>query len=194
LNSKILDDLDKIIQMDESVTYDYSCSMFVVDGKIRRKIQDFISVNIDDDDVYWGDENYDDDAGIQLDSHVTICYGYNTDDHLEIFKSFEGYQKDSVSIVLGQTKHFSSDTNNILYIEVKSKDLQELNSLSLKSGLKITTIYPTYKPHITLAYIKKNVDVSNYYTDYFENEKFEGRKIMITTSDGKKKFYDIKNL
>ena len=189
-NDLIINQLEHILEQDESTTYDYSCAMVNIKGQIKNKIKEWINNNIDKNIVYWGPEN---DLGIELDTHITVMYGYDSISHAEIFKSFNKYPKKDIKIKLGEIKVFSHEEYDVLHIRVISKDLMLLNSISLNSGLKIINLYDKYIPHITLAYIKKNSNIIKYLdTNEFINntEELFLNNINITTKDGKKQnFY-----
>ena len=135
--------LDNILETGNSlVDPDFSCAMLEIDRKIRNKILKWVDDNIDRKDVYWGPKE---DLGITLESHVTIMYGYTTNDILEIQNSFKGYHKDDVKFTLGKMKIFSHSNYDVLYIDVKSGDLRNLNKLTSNSGLKIEIWRDDYK-------------------------------------------------
>lgn len=174
--------------------YEYSCSMIPLPDEPKKTIQSYIRYNIDLEDVYYGEEdcgNY----GVEHDSHVTIIYGYETNDLEEIKSSFDLYVKNCVEFTLGQVRYFAHKLFYVLYIEIKqSYDLKELRRISTNSGLKIFSSYPKYTPHITLAYIAHGTfkKYERLIGDaYFDGIKCVSNKLKITTADGNSRIYEF---
>lgn len=55
---------------------------------------------------------------------------------------------------LGETKVFENDDYDVLVVEVKSDGLNKINK-TLSDNLEYTNSYDGYKPHLTIAYLKK---------------------------------------
>lgn len=191
----LLSKLDKILENTEfTQKYDYSCSMVDLCPKVKLKIRDWINKNIDRDFVFWGDDSIGE-LGIELNPHITIVYGYHTNSLINIAESFSEYTKDHVDIIFGKINIFHHENYDVLYIEVKSKDVIKLRNLSIASGLDITESYSSYTPHCTLAYLKN--DTKNQYSKqfigstFFENLQSRSDQIRVTTADGKKTKFSL---
>lgn len=116
-------------------------------------------------------------GGVEEDIHVTVKYGLHTNDAADVRKALATYVG-PVRITLGKTNFFSSAEYDVLYVEVDSPDLVALNE-RLGSSLENTTTYPTYVPHVTVAYLKPGLAVR-----YAGLKNFEG----MTTSVGSVRF------
>lgn len=84
-------------------------------------------------------------------AHVTARYGLHEgtlDGAADIIKDFG-----RITLRLGGISHFSGEEHDVVIIEVDSPDLVRLNKELGK--LPNTQTHPTYKPHCTLAYVKK---------------------------------------
>lgn len=91
--------------------------------------------------------------GIEKDSHVTVLYGLHTKDPEELRKFLKGYKP--ITITLGKTDCFTtSKYNDVVLFKVNSPDLVRLND-QLRNRFQYTTMYPDYRPHATVAYVKK---------------------------------------
>lgn len=96
-------------------------------------------------------------SGIERDSHVTVLYGYDADvTHKEVAKQLPD---EAVTFRLGKIKRFPANEHrldsDVLVVEVESEDLQALNASMRKAFEgRYTNSYPTYTPHLTLAYVK----------------------------------------
>lgn len=180
--------LEEISESQQMRTYSYSCAMLQIDSKTRQAIRSYITENIDINDVYYGEEDCDD-YGIELNSHITIVYGYMSDDIAEIADSFRAYSNPSVHFQLGNINYFAHKQYYVLYIEVlNNEEVINLRKCSVNSGLRIVDSYPVYTPHVTLAYILPDA-MKNYRhligDNFFNGINCTGTQIKITTSDGK---------
>lgn len=98
---------------------------------------------VDPNDIGFGRED---------ETHVTILYGLHSDNPDDVRKLLTGV--DSFEIELGKTSLFTwSDKFDVIKIEAFGDELHRLNKLL--SRLPSTQMFPYYKPHVTIAYIKK---------------------------------------
>lgn len=91
-------------------------------------------------------------GGLEEDIHITVKYGLHTDDAADVRKALATYVG-PIRVTLGKTNYFTSPEYDVLYVEVKSDDLVELNR-RLGESLENTTTHPIYTPHVTIAYLK----------------------------------------
>ena len=87
--------------------------------------------------------------------HITIKYGIRTDDPYAVQKALEGVKP--VKATIGKINVF--DTNpeyDVVYLEIESADLRWLNKI-IAAATEVTDTQPSYKPHLTLAYVKKGL-------------------------------------
>ena len=189
----LLSQLEKIADTTQEIKYDYGCSMLQIDEQTKRIIREYIHKNIDAKDVYY--EEDDPSYGIETNSHITVVYGYTTEDIDAIANSFKPYTKDSVEFTLGKIGFFSHKQYYVLYIEVISNgDIMTLHDTSATSGLEIFDTYPNYHPHVTLAYMKTNTFRDYQHLigdDYFDGLECTGTQLKITTTDGNVGIYAI---
>ena len=85
--------------------------------------------------------------------HVTLQYGIHSNRPDEVRKLLTGVEQ--FDIELGKVSLFTwHDKFDVLKIEAISNELHRLNKLL--SRLQYTQLFPNYKPHVTIAYTKKN--------------------------------------
>lgn len=141
-----------------------------------------IQKTIPKEDLY--DKNDEDgwiENGLQKLMHVTILYGIKDKD-FDTIK--EVYRKDDeIEITTDRIDYFEADDHVCAVVRCKSDDLRELHS-KLKKTLNVKEDYPTYKPHIAIAYLKpgKKVDESK-----FKEITWTAKSIEVSMSDGKMK-------
>lgn len=153
----------------------YSCVMAILPESISKKLIDWGKKNISDEDLTAD--------GREHESHVTILYGLHTNDLKEV-KDCLG-KVEPIKIKLGKVTMFTNNPDfNVVKISVESPNLVRLNKRLKK--LDYTTKYPDYKPHATIAYVKKG----KRYDGEF-NDEFEVDRIKFSTHDGKRHYFDL---
>jgi len=108
---------------------------------------------IDEDDLFIkeeGDWNY----GLEDEFHITVKYGIVTKDAEKVKKAVEGFQGGEVNLY--NIDLFENDEYDVLKVNVDSDALSELNK-ALSDNLETHDSFPTYNPHVTIAYIKSGL-------------------------------------
>lgn len=140
-----------------------------------------IQKNIDKDKLYDGeDEPGWVENGIQKLFHITVLFGVNDNIEDEVKKVFDKYRP--VHIETTNIKYFSSDPNyDVAVVRCKSEELTKIHD-ELKNSLENKETYPNYKPHITIAYLKKGERLDD--VEQISNISWEVDSLDISTSDG----------
>jgi len=168
---------------------DYSCVMLRVDpdSEVGQKILNFIQT-IPDDIIYKpDDEKY----GKETEPHVTILYGLHSSDPGELISPLRTLNP--IRFNLMKTSFFDNEDSpyKVLKVDVDSPQLHDANE-KIKS-LDYTNDYPTYHPHLTLAYIKRDKGGEEFEDlDILENEEGMSDQLSISTKTGKKFKYKLK--
>lgn len=132
----------------ESSGYQYGCVMVEIPVSNWNEI---IS-SIDPEDVYEGegDSTY----GIQQNPHVTILYGLHSEVTGEMVKSVFDNFSGEISIEVDGIDIFENkDYDVVKFNVIADGSLQELHDKL--SEFPNSNEYPDYRPHITIAYVKK---------------------------------------
>lgn len=106
--------------------------------------------SIDKNDLYIDKDKVRD--GKETKPHVTVLYGFHKDTKIKKIKELCKDIKISLSIT--KMSLFENEKFDVLKFDVKSKDLVDLNKV-MKDNFNYTNDYPNYKPHLTIAYLKK---------------------------------------
>jgi hypothetical protein len=146
-NMKTFEDFDKI---DESKKDDhkrkFGCVMGAVEGDDWFSL---IQGRIEPEDIYDPDGTY----GIETEPHVTVLFGL-CDEILvpaDVVRAMEEFKAPVITVK--RIDSFSNKDFDVLKLSVESKDLRRMND-RLRQFPHVDT-FPTYEPHITLAYLKK---------------------------------------
>lgn len=133
--------------MNNNVKYEYGCVMAIFNEDSSKKIVEIGKKLIPDNILYFEEGQ---EYGREVEPHVTIKFGltvnYNKD---TIGKLFE--QVDPFKITLVAIDVFLNPKFDVIKFNVESEVLRKLNSLFSKLPNKDE--YPTYNPHMTLAYV-----------------------------------------
>lgn len=146
---------------------------------------DELTSHFDKDDVYKPEVSR---YGIETDPHITILYGFHSNkiDDSEIESIIRSVDGDDIKIDITGIEIFEDNPEfDVVKMTVKSDYLNKLHDELSK--LPNSDKYPTYQPHITMAYIKKGrgkkYELSNYkhHIDGIHNivySKPDGEKIQ----------------
>lgn len=120
--------------------------------------KDMIESIIDKDDIYIAP---DDDYGFEYNPHCTIIYGLEDYDDIirDIHKFIEYlnenyFDTNNISIFRSNISIFENNDYDVVKFDIESEDLIELNEL-FRQNFVYNNEYTEYKPHMTIAYVKK---------------------------------------
>lgn len=127
--------------------YDFGCVLAYLD----IKDWDIITSFIDQDDIYNQDDSS---KGIEEEPHLTIFYGLHDDvsdeDVRNIIDKING---DELILKINGIGCFENKEFDVIKFNVESEYAHVINDMF--KSLPHTSDFPDYKPHITIAYLKK---------------------------------------
>ena len=93
---------------------------------------------------------------LQTEPHTTVLYGFDMDDfNWDEFHEFTNNKKNlPYTLHVNNISCFDNPNYDVLKFDVVSPELHDLNE-EVKTAFKHTSTFPNYKPHITIAYLKK---------------------------------------
>lgn len=150
--------------------YPYSSLQFNFPKFATKKIIQWGEDNISDDMLYEEENNLV--YGREYESHVTINYGI-TDDNPKNIKKLLGKQK-PFYIECGKLSVFNCDKFDVLKIEVESPELRRINKMVSDSIDIIPSNFNVYRPHATIAFLKKNIG-----DRFVGNSDFVGNRVLV---------------
>lgn len=170
--------------INESSGYKFGCVMVEIPVSNWNEITQSISP----EDVY--EESGDNTHGIQQNPHVTILYGLHpevTDDMVKsVFDNFTG----DINIEVDGIDIFENEKYDVVKFNVKPDGaLLELHNKL--SEFPNSNEFPDYKPHITIAYVKKGMGKKYVNPDYKYSVK-NVTNIVYSKPDGIKTKFSIK--
>ena len=112
------------------------------------------------------------DGALETDPHVTVLYGLTKHEADPVAAAIADHGP--VTVTLGKMSLFESEDYDVLKVDVESPKLRALNAKISK--LPNENTFPDYKPHMTIAYLKKGEGKK-----YVGNDQFEGKKITFDT-------------
>jgi len=163
----------------ESSGYEYGCVMIEVPVINWNELTNSIDLK----DVYTGG---DDSHGIQEFPHLTLIYGLKKDVTEEQIKSILDNFNGELHIEIDSINLFENEQFDVLKFNiVPDPGLQELHDKLSK--LPNTDKFPTYQPHITIAYLNKGMGKKYVNPNY----KYSVKNInkIVYSSPGKEKVY-----
>lgn len=158
--------------------HDAGCLMADIDNPEAGEIRSFGKAYIPDDVLA--------EDGRESDPHMTILYGFQGIKPDQVVSFVE--DAPTFFVRLGKVGKFEGEDHDVIKIDAESEGAREMNS-RLAEHFRVTQTHPEYKPHITLAYVKKGS------CDHLiGSEVFDGQEIHVrslTYSDEKNNKHNI---
>ena len=113
-------------------------------------------------------------------------YGFEGDLSSELKSLLSNWKP--LEIKLGKISRFSNDKKDVIKVEVESEDMTKLHKFLMKHYEdKITTDYPTWKGHLTLAYVKPKACKELDGNKTFKGQEYEFSELVYSTPGMHKK-------
>lgn len=119
--------------------------------------------------------------GRETDPHVTVKYGLLTNNAEEVRPVIAG--KGPITFTLGKMNYFVGEGYDVLYVEVRSGDLQRLNAL-VSNALDVNDSHYVYTPHATVAYLKSGLGAKYAGDATFEGQQHVVLGVVFSDADG----------
>lgn len=166
----------------QNVKYDYSSVHINVPEPIAGKLVTWSEAKIKDSDIFVSQT--DPSFGREDEMHVTILYGVHSESSEEVAKLISGQK--SISVKIDEVDVFTNPEKfDVVVIKVISEDLNFLNE-KLTQEVEYTNKYKEYKPHITLAYVKKGKGWKYHGLDKWVGEEFTTDHVIFSSKNGTK--------
>lgn len=163
-----------------NVKYDFSSVHVNIPESLSKDIISWGRKKIKDEDAYITQK--DPTFGREDEIHITVLYGIHNKECNEIIDYTKNYGQ--LSVKLGKINVFTNPYKfDVVMIEVISPDLCKLNEI-LSSKIKHTNKYGAYKPHITIAYVKKGKGNKHIGLSKWEKTEFICGDAIFSSKDG----------
>jgi 2'-5' RNA ligase len=159
----------------EKPKHDHASTQFDLPKDVASKVLE-LGKKIKDEDLA--------DDGCEDKPHITAFYGLVADTPAEVEKAVKGFGP--VKAKLGAISLFQNPDKDfdVVKIEVESRDLHRLNGILRK--LPNENEYPDYKPHCTLAYVKRGKGKDYLKLGSLAGTAMEFSELVFSGKDGKK--------
>jgi len=175
------------IKDEDSYVYKYSCAMLNLSDNVSPILQYWCKKYIPSENLYvnedQGIEGY-----VNL-SHVTIKYGLHDTNPQKLIAIAKGYGP--IEVKFGPVEKF--DTNpefDVIKVNIDSDKLRYLNN-AITKDMEHSDQFNTYKPHATLAYVKKGSCDQLVGNDFFESLFDTIAEIYFASKDGQEHFIEL---
>lgn len=123
-------------------------------------------------------------GGREKEPHVTVKYGLHGTDPESVRKVIADHPP--FSLALGKTSHFpDSGDGDVVKVDVASPGLHRLHH-KISDALPHTDTHPDYRPHVTLAYVKKGLGSFFSGDSSLEGKEASVNHITFSSKDGKR--------
>lgn len=166
----------------KNVKYDHSSVHIDVPKELANDIIKWGREKVTDNDIFVMPR--DPGLGREDEIHITVLYGLHSDKPNDV----ERLVKDQgpIKVRLGKVEVFTNpEKYDVVMIHVISHDLRKINRL-LRDNVSFTNKYTHYRPHVTIAYVKKGKGWKFRGTDIWEGKEFECDTLTYSSTDGTK--------
>jgi len=166
----------------KKTTYDFSSVQVNLPSDIAQNIIQWGKDIIPDEELYSveTDERF----GRENEIHITVLYGLHDPRPDPIEKLLKN--ETPINIKIGKISKFTTNKNyDVIKLDIHSKDLVKLNKL-LRENCNYTSNFPIYKPHCTIAYVKKDFGKTIKRENPFQGKSITFNEIVFSSNLGNK--------
>jgi 2'-5' RNA ligase len=170
----------KFLEM-KNTQYDYSSVHVDVPTELAEDIISWGSQKIPDSEIFVSQTEPS--FGREDEMHVTILYGIHSETSEQVRKLITDKP---LKVKLGKIDVFTNPQKfDVVVIGIDSPDLCDFNE-KMKDDIEYTNKYSEYKPHITIAYVKKGKGWKHKGNNKWEGKEFSCDKIVFSSKNGTK--------
>ena len=166
----------------KNVSYDFSSVHIDLPKPIAEEIIDWGRKHITDNDIFVSQSEPS--FGREDEIHSTVLYGIHSDKSNELKKLVNGEKP--ISVKLDKIEVFDNPPNfDVVVIKVISEDMNRLNKL-FKEKLEYTNKYKSFRPHVTIAYVKKGRGYKHKRIKKWIGKEFKANYLVFSSTNGTK--------
>jgi 2'-5' RNA ligase len=171
----------KFLEM-QNVKYDFSSVHIEVPEPLASDIIDWGKSKITDNEIFVSQT--DPSFGREDEMHVTLLYGIHSETPDQVKELLEGSPK--IRVELAEVDVFTNPEKfDVVVIKVLSDDMHKLNK-KLTDSVEFTNKYKDYRPHATVAYVKKGKGWKYHGLKAWKGRKFEANYVIFSSKNGVK--------
>jgi 2'-5' RNA ligase len=166
----------------EKTEHKFSSTQVDLPEKESKEVRSLASKLIPESEVYT--DPSDDSYGYEEKPHVTVKYGLHTENAADVRRALAN--ESPVEVKLGKVSIFPAKGDagyDVVKVDVESPALHALNK-KISESLKVTDTHPEYKPHVTLAYVKKGQGQKYVGNNSLEGKTLKFDSITFSSSNG----------
>lgn len=131
------------------------------------------------------DDNKD---GFESELHCTLKYGLPTTTPENVSEILDGCGP--VTLLFGKVAKFEKDGFDCIHVEVDGNYLRQLNTL-VSDSIQCTDTFKEYRPHVTLAWVKKGSCDHLLGNDFFSMLSDTIDEVLFVNTDGEEYFISL---
>jgi len=159
--------------------YDSSTTQVDLPKDLAEEVIAWGKKNVSDADIKEDEDNT---AGREDEMHVTLLYGLKPKEVTDKLRSIVESMK-PFDVRLGLVTVFKdSDKQDVVKIDAEASELQDMH-YAIERAVPNVNSYPTYVPHITIAYVKKGHGDKVLGDDTFRGRTFKVDRVVFKSSD-----------
>lgn len=163
-------------------TYSFSSVLFRLPENLSQKIITWGKDKVSSKNLFTDptDPGY----GREEEIHCTVLYGLHSSKSNGVRNLLKRVKPFKVR--LGKISFFTTSPKfDVIKIEVISKELHRIHEL-IRDNSEVTMKFPEYRPHVTIAYLKKNTYENGIDKNVFSGREFEVDTLLFSSKLGTK--------
>lgn len=181
LRKRAASDILRLIVAKLGVNYKSSSVQLNLPESLAKEIKAWGRKNIPDSSLIDDEEKS---MGREDEIHITVLYGLLDEDPEVIKDLLRG--KGPIKVTLGKISSFDTAKNHdVIKIDIHSPDLHQLNYI-IRENVSYLSNFPIYKPHTTIAYVRKGSADSLLGSTDISGIEFEVDSLEYSGKSGKK--------
>jgi 2'-5' RNA ligase len=166
----------------KNVSYDFSSVHIDLPKSLADEIMAWGKKHIHDNDIFvsQSDPNF----GREDEIHATVLYGIHSDKSDQVRELVK--DEKPLSVKLDKIEVFDNPPNfDVVVIKVVSEDMNRLNTL-FSQKIKHTNKYKEFRPHVTVAYVKKGKGYKHKKVKDWIGREFKANYLVFSSTKGTK--------
>jgi hypothetical protein len=167
--------------------YEFSSVHVDLPVSLGKEIIDWGKKQIKDKDIYVVQK--DPTFGREDEIHATVLYGIHAESPQATIKLLQN--QGPIKVKMGRVGIFTNPTNyDVVMIQIESEDLKRLNKLII-DNISHTNKHGVYKPHVTIAYVRKGKGWKHLGATKWNGTEFECHYAVFSSKNGSKHNFPI---
>lgn len=181
------EDEDESLKPKEESPYKFSCAMLNLNPSVASVVDYWVKKNIPKESLYIDEDTGHD--GYEDTYHVTLKYGIHDESPEKLKNLVNGFGP--IPLNFGIIEKFDAPNFDVIHIKINDNNiLEDVNKL-ITENIDNTETHSSYRPHVTLAFVKKGSCDNLIDNSFFDSLSDEVDEIYFNSKNGEESFISL---